>query len=63
MSNCQSNIYIYIFPEFGGEYFATKEDNGQRNNSCHLEGYKSVLNSKTTEESMVRQELYIYIYI
>ncbi|PON51801.1 Aluminum-activated malate transporter [Parasponia andersonii] len=38
--------------EFGAEYFATLEDTEQRNDNSRLEGYKSVLNSKTTEENM-----------
>ncbi|POO01347.1 Aluminum-activated malate transporter [Trema orientale] len=38
--------------EFGAEYFATSEDTEQRNDKSRLEGYKSVLNSKTTEENM-----------
>lgn len=42
---------------FGGEYFQTPKNGNcgmvPKNEDSFLQGYKSVLNSKTTEESLV----------
>ncbi|KAA8535802.1 hypothetical protein F0562_030797 [Nyssa sinensis] len=38
---------------FGGEYFRKSGDSESKDNKSSLEGYKSVLNSKSTEESWV----------
>ncbi|XP_062086558.1 aluminum-activated malate transporter 8-like [Humulus lupulus] len=42
-----------ILDGFGDEYFATIENNGEKNDKCYyVDRYKSVLNSKATEETM-----------
>ena len=44
---------------FGDEYFGTPE--GGESNKSFLQGYKSVLNSKQAEESLVRRKNQNYV--
>lgn len=58
------------FTGFGGEYFRSCEEDGSgaKDDKSFLEDYKSVINSKANEESLVHDYslslcVYIYIYI
>lgn len=57
-----SLIQFYVtlyFTAFVGEYFKTsKEEESKDNNKSFLEGYKSILNSKSSEESLVSKLKY-----
>jgi hypothetical protein len=58
------------FTGFGDEYFKRTGDAESKDDKKYLEGYKSVLNSKTGEESLVwinlstsHNLLFPYLYI
>ena len=67
-------IYIYICCSISGcvsEYFENDDDTeemknneDEKNNNSKVEGYKCVLNSKASEESMVIKQIdYILLFL
>jgi hypothetical protein len=46
-------MYNYLITGFGDEYFKVPENGQIRDNSSSLEGYKSVITSKGSEDTMV----------
>jgi len=47
-----SNTIIF-FTAFVGEYFKTTKEEESKDKKSFLEGYKSILNSKSNDESLV----------
>lgn len=50
------------FAAFVGEYFKTTKEEESKEIKSFLEGYKSILNAKSSEESLVGNLSYCHIF-
>lgn len=48
-----NNLVMCFITAFVGEYLETSKEEESKNNKSFLEGYKSILNAKSNEESLV----------
>jgi hypothetical protein len=49
----ETYIRVVYFAAFVGEYFKTSKEEESKDKMSFLEGYKSILNSKSNDESLV----------